>query len=117
VGAAIDGGEFAPGIGGAHVDNAHRRKPWPGWFHVEQARGLAAFYATPEFSFDRQQHMLVKAVGRHRNLDPLAAAGDDGQGRTLGVGDPHVVLELSHMFGGCGFLGKRPWEHEFGFEH
>ena len=47
----IDGGEFRPGIGGAHVDNAHRLKPWPRRLGVEQARGLAALHAAPEFLF------------------------------------------------------------------
>src|SRR5450759_4941215 len=36
--------QFCPGIGCAHVDDAHRCNPWPGWFSAKQARGLAALH-------------------------------------------------------------------------
>jgi hypothetical protein len=34
-----------------------------------------------------------------------------------GVRDPHVVLQLGHMFLCGSFLRKRPGQHEFGLEH
>src|SRR5437899_8068503 len=33
------------------------------------------------------------------------------------MGDPHVVLELGHILFAGRFLGKRPGQHEFGFEY
>ena len=32
------------------------------------------------------------------------------------MGDPHVVLELGHILFGGRLLGKRPGQHELGFE-
>ena len=31
--------------------------------------------------------------------------------------DPHIVLQLPHVFFGCGLLGERPGQHELGFEY
>ena len=31
--------------------------------------------------------------------------------------DPHVVLQLRHVFFGRRFFRKRPGQHELGFEH
>ena len=39
----------------------------------------------------------MERVRGDRNLDPFAAAGDDRQHRGPQVGDPHVVLDLSHI--------------------
>jgi hypothetical protein len=33
------------------------------------------------------------------------------------VSDPHVVLQLCHVFFRCSFLGKIPGQHELGFEY
>ena len=35
----------------------------------------------------------------------------------LGIGDPHVVLQLRHVLLGRRFLRERPGQHELGLEH
>ena len=57
--------------------------------------------------------MLVEAIGRNGELDPFAAAGDDREDRRLGIGDPHIVLQLGHMLFGRPLFGERPRQHEF----
>ena len=56
-------GEFGPGIGCAHVDDADRRDPRPWWFDAKQARGLASLHAPPELLLRGQQQMLVERIG------------------------------------------------------
>src|SRR4051812_40826235 len=70
-------GEFRPGVGRAHVDDPHRLDAGARWFGAEEARGLAAFYAPPEFLFRREQEVLVERVGRYLDLDPLATPSND----------------------------------------
>ena len=36
---------------------------------------------------------------------------------SLGIGHPHVVLELRHVFFGCPLFRERPRQHEFRFEN
>ena len=36
---------------------------------------------------------------------------------SLALGDPHIVLQLRHIFFGRAFLGEGPRQHEFGFEN
>src|SRR6516165_1708986 len=37
--------------------------------------------------------------------------------RRLGIGHPHIVLHLGHVFGGRSLLRERPRQHELGLEH
>src|SRR5450759_4646329 len=47
--------QFSPGIGCAHVDDAHRRNPRPWWFGPKQARGFPTLHTVPELLFRGQQ--------------------------------------------------------------
>ncbi len=99
-GRAEHAGEFRPGIGRAHVDDPDRFDPWSRRLDAEQARGLAILDAAPEFLLRGQEQVLIERIGGYRDLDPFAAAGDDREHRQLGIGDPHVVLQLGHVFFG-----------------
>ena len=112
-----DRGKLRPGIGGAHIDNAHRLDPRPRRLDAEQARGLAALDAAPEFPLGGDDQVLVERIGMGRDLDPLAAAGDHREHRGPGRHHPHVVLQLRHVFFGRRLFGERPGQHELGFEH
>jgi hypothetical protein len=61
--------------------------------------------------------MLVERIGINRDFDPLAAAGHDRQHGGPGIGHPHIVLQLRHVFFGGGFFRKGPRQHELGLEH
>src|SRR5450830_920072 len=50
--------QFGPGIGCAHINDAHRYDPRPWWLGPIEARGLATFHTPPELLFRRQQQML-----------------------------------------------------------
>ena len=116
-GGAEYAGEFRPGIGRAHVDDPDSLDPRPRRLDAEQARGLATLDAAPELLLRGQQEVLVERIRRDADLDPFAAAGDDREHRQLGIGDPHVVLQLGHVFFGRALFGERPRQHEFGLEH
>ena len=60
--------------------------------------------------------MLVHRIGRHGELDPFAAPGNDGQDSGPRIDDPHIVLQLGHMFLGGPLLREGPRQHELGFE-
>jgi hypothetical protein len=94
-----------------------RLDPWPSRHGKEQARGLAALDTAPEFLLRGEQQMLVEGVGVDCDLDPFAAARDDRQHGRCGVRDPHIVLELRHVFFGCSLFGEMPGQHELGLEH
>ena len=51
------------------------------------------------------------------SLDPFAAAGNDGKRRQLGVGHPHIVLNLRHMLRRGSLFRERPRQHELGLEN
>ena len=110
-------GEFRPGIGRAHVDDPDSLDPRPRRLDAEQARRFAALHAAPELLLRGQQEVLVERIGRDADLDPFAAAGDDREHRQFGIGDPHVVLQLGHVFFGRALFGERPRQHELGFEN
>ena len=104
-------------LDGGHVNDPDRLDPRPRRLDTKEARGLAALDAAPEFLLCGEEQVLIEAISGDRNLDPLAASGDDREHRQLGVGDPHVVLQLGHMFFGRPFFGERPRQHEFGLEN
>ena len=72
----------------------------------KRSRRLAILNAVPEFFLSREQEVLVEGIGRDGDL----------QHCLLGVYDPHIVLELGHVFFGRGFLRERPGQHELGLE-
>src|SRR5215469_8038944 len=109
-------GEFRPGIGCAHVDDPHRFDPRAGRLEPKQSRWLAILNAAPEFFLGREQEMLVEGIGRDGDLQPSAAIGNNREHCRLSVYDPHVVLELRHVFFGRDLLRKRPGQHELRLE-
>ena len=116
-GANEDIGEFDPGIGGAHINDADGVDARSRRVDPEESRGLAALDATPELAFGRDDEVLVEGIGMGGDLDPFAAAGDHRQDRGAGCDHPHVVLQLRHVFRQCGFFRERPRKHELGLEY
>src|SRR5215468_4411784 len=55
--------EFRPGVGCAHVDDAHRCNPRAGRLEAKQARRLAILNAAPELFLGREQEVLVEGIG------------------------------------------------------
>ena len=51
------------------------------------------------------------------DLHPFAAAGNHGEDGISGCDDPHIVLQLRHVFRGGRLFRKRPRQHELAFEH
>ena len=100
-------GEFRPGIGRTHVDNAHRLDARLRRLDAEQGRGLAALDAAPEFPLGGDDEVLIERIGMGLDLDPFAAAGDHRKHRTAGRHDPHIVLQLRHVFLGGRFFRER----------
>ena len=109
-------GEFGPGIRCAHVDDAHGLNPGPRRLDAEQARRVAGLNTPPELLFRRQQQVLVERVGGEGDFHPFAATGDDRKHPRLGIGDPHVVLQLRHILFGRTLLGEAPRQHELGLK-
>jgi hypothetical protein len=61
-GLAKDGGEFRPGIGRTHVDDADGLDAGPRRVGAEQPRGLTALNAAPELLLSREQEVLVETI-------------------------------------------------------
>jgi hypothetical protein len=80
-GVAEQGGELRPRIRGAHVDDADRLDTRPRRLGVDEVRGLPRLDTPPELLFSRYQDTQVEGVHWNRDLNSLAAAGDDGQHR------------------------------------
>jgi hypothetical protein len=116
-GPAEDSRQFRPAIGPAHVYEKDGLGPRAGRLDPEQARGLAVLNATPEFLFGGKEEVLVKRVGLNGHFYPFATARDDRKYCQVGIRDPHIVLELRHVFFGGSFLRERPGQHEFGLEN
>src|SRR6516225_1591408 len=96
--------EFRPVIRSGHVDNPHCF--YPGFWRLDakQARGLAALDTAPELSFGSDDEVLIERIGMDGDLDPFAAAGDHREHRRPGRYDPHIMLQLRHIFLGRGLL-------------
>ena len=60
--------------------------------------------------------MLVERVGGEGDFHPFAATGDNRKHPCLGIGDPHVVLQLRHVLFGRALLGEAPGQHELGLK-
>ena len=101
-GAAEETGNFAPGIRSAHIHNPDRFDPRLWWFNTEDARGLAALNTAPELTLGRDNEVLVKRIGVGSDFDPFAPSGNDREDRSPGWNDPHIMLQLRHVF-----LGRR----------
>jgi hypothetical protein len=82
----------------AHINHAHCLDANPRRFGKEQARGLAGFDTAPELFLGSEQETLVERISGNGKFDPVAAPGDDRKHRHPGVGHPHVVLDLRHVF-------------------
>src|SRR5262245_5570926 len=115
-GAAEQGGELRPGIRRAHVDDADRLDTRSWRLGIDEVRSFTRLDAPPELLLSRYQDTQVEGIHGDRDLDPLAAAGDDRQDCRPGLGNPHIVLDLSHVLFGCGLLRERPRQHEFSLE-
>jgi hypothetical protein len=74
--------------------------------HGGAVRRFAGLNATPKFLFRRDEDAKIEWVHWNRDLDPLAAPGDDRQHRGPQVRDPHIVLDLSHVLFGSGLFGE-----------
>src|SRR6266568_6649526 len=83
-GAAEYTGKLPPGVRGAHIHDPDGFDSWLWWFDAKEARGLAAFDTTPEFSFGRNDEMLIERIGMGGDLDPFAAASDHREHRGPG---------------------------------
>src|SRR5215472_19084355 len=116
-GAAEQRGKLRPGIRGAHVDDADRLDTRSRRLGVNDVGSFAGLDAPPEFFLRRNKDTQIERVHGDRDLDPLAAAGDDQQHRGPQMGDPHVVLDLGHVLLGRGLLGERPGQHKLRFEY
>ena len=84
-------GKLRLGVGGTHVDNAHRLDACPRRLGAERGRGLAILHTAPEFPLRSDNQMLVEGVGLGLDLNPFAASGDHRKHRTSGSNDPHVA--------------------------
>ena len=56
-------GEFCPGIGRAHIDDADRRNARLRRLDAEEGRGLAALDTTPELPLGGDDEVLIKGIG------------------------------------------------------
>ena len=81
-----------------HVDNSDCFDPGLRWSDPEKARGLAARDAAPELAFGRDNEVLIERIGMGFDLDPFAAAGNHRKHGTLRRDNPHIVLQLRHVF-------------------
>src|SRR5215470_8178340 len=80
-GARENSRELGPGIGRTHIDDANGRNALLWRFDAEQARGLAALHASPEFALSGDDKVLIERIGVSFDLNPFAAAGDHGEHR------------------------------------
>src|SRR5262249_2184093 len=99
-GVAEERGELRPGIGSAHIDDGDGLDAWAWRLGIDEVGRVAGLHAAPELLFRRDEDAEIKWVHGNRDLHPFAATGDDGEHRGTQVGDPHVVLELRHVFFG-----------------
>src|SRR5207237_26753 len=71
----------------------------------------------PQLPLGRYEQMLVERIGMSVDLAPFAAAGDYRKDSVPGRNDPHIMLQLRHVFLSGRLFGERPRQHEFGLEH
>ena len=103
-GANKDAGELRPGIRGAHVDDPHRLNARLWRLDPEQGWRLATFDTAPELPLGGDDEVLIERIGMGLDLDPLAAAGNDGEDRSSCRNHPHIVLQLRHVLLGGGLF-------------
>src|ERR1700744_2294065 len=92
-----DAGELRPGIRAAHINDADRLDPRLWWVDPEQRGPLAVLDTAPELALRGDDEVLKKRVGMGCDLDPLAAAGNNGQHRNARRHYKHIMLQLRHM--------------------
>src|SRR5215510_1982260 len=105
-GIAEERGELRPGIRRTHIDDADRLYTRARRLGIDKVRRFAGLHAAPELLFRRDQDAEIERVHRDRDLDPFAAPGDDREYRPPQMGNPHVVLDLSHILFGGSLFGK-----------
>src|SRR5947209_5673852 len=116
-GVAEERRELRPGVRRAHIDDADGLNARARRLGIDEVGRFPRLHAAPEFLFRRHEDAEIKWVHGNRDLHPFAATGDDGEHRGTQVGEPHVVLELRHVFfGGC-FFREGPRQHKLGLEH
>ena len=109
-------GEFRPDVGGAHIDDPYGLDAWPRRLDAEEGRGFATLNTAPEFPLRGHDEMLIKRIGMGFDFDPLATTGNHREDRRSCRNDPHVMLQLGHIFSHRRFLRERPRQHELAFE-
>jgi hypothetical protein len=55
-------------------------------------------------TFGSDDQVLVERIGMDLDLHPFAAPGDDREHGAARRDDPHIVLQLRHVFLSCGFF-------------
>src|SRR6266511_4253678 len=80
-GIAKERSELRPRIRCAHLDDADGINARPRRLHHDEVRDFAILDAAPELLFRRHQYAKIKRVHGDRDLDPFAAARDDGEHR------------------------------------
>src|SRR5262249_53394887 len=71
--------ELGPRVRRAHIDNPDGFNARPRRLGHDEVRDLAGLNAAPELLFRRHQNGEIERVHRNSDLDPFAAAGDDGE--------------------------------------
>jgi hypothetical protein len=71
--------ELGPRVRRAHIDNADRLDARLWRLGHNEMRDFAGLDATPELLFRRYQNGEIERVHRNGDLDPFAAASNDGE--------------------------------------
>src|SRR5215471_8897253 len=98
--------ELRPRIRRTHIDDADGLDARSWRLGHDEVRDFAGLNAAPKLLFRRHQNGEIERVHWYGDLDPFAAAGDDGEHRAPQMGDPHVMLDLRHVFFGRCLFGE-----------
>src|SRR5262245_21662152 len=80
-GVAEQRGELRPRIRRAHIDDADGLDARAWRLGIDEMGSFAGLHRAPELLFRRHQDAQIERVYGDCDLDPLAAAGDDGEHR------------------------------------
>src|SRR5262249_24656939 len=108
--------ELRPRVRRAHVDDADGLDARPWRLCHDEVRDLAGLDAAPELLFRRDQNGEIKRVHWYGDLDPFAAAGNDGE-TEVRKWVTHMLCWTRHVLFSRRLLGKRPGQHKLGLEH
>src|SRR5262245_27033995 len=73
--------ELSPRVRRAHIENADGLDARPWRLGHDEVRDFAGLDAAPELLFRRHQNGEIERVHRYGDLDPFAAARNDGEHR------------------------------------